>query len=293
MAKVSEEWRLKGNKCFSEGKFEEAIKCYTEAIGANSTNAVLFSNRAMANIKLQRFFEAENDCSKALELNKSLDKAYYRRGLSRKELHLYKSAFSDFKKALELSPHDENVKKEIDSLKVLLNTTSKLRILPVSKVNQLQSKAPMKKITIQNVSTDSKNVDIDLADNIKKLVFSRNPKNHNEFEFDWRQLSVLGIEHKLAYLEAISLPALEHIFKFPFEPKILLEVLQTLAQSKNQMFVFNVLRLITKMPRFSLSVSFFDKEEFQALGIIFQNMSGEVNNAQVIEMAKKFNVKLN
>lgn len=123
----------------------------------------------------------------------------------------------------------------------------------------------MKQIAIknENIGTDSTDINIDLANNIKKLVFSRTPKNYNEFEFDWRTLSALETADKLEYLEMISMTSWKSIFEFPFEPKVLLEVLQTLSHSKNQLFAFQVLQLITKMPRFNLSVSFFDEDEFQ------------------------------
>lgn len=137
----------------------------------------------------------------------------------------------------------------------------------------MQSKAPMKQIAIKNENGITNSTDVDLADNIKKLVFSRTPKNYNEFEFDWRTLSALGIADKLEYLEMISLTSWENIFKFPFEPKILLEVLQTLSHSKNLLFAFQVLQIITKMPRFNLSVSFFDEDEFQGTPLLIASVS--------------------
>lgn len=208
------------------------------------------------------------DCSKALELDNSLDKAYYRRGLSRKELHQYKLALTDFKKALELSPNDDNIKQEIDSLQLFLSTTSKVRIQPALKMPHLQSKVPMKQVAIKNENVVANSTDVNLADDIKKLVFSRTPKSYNEFEFDWRTLSALGNADKLEYLEMIGLTCWENIFKFSFEPKMLLQVLQTLWHSKNQQFVFQVLQLLTKMPRFNLSVEFFDQDEFQGKNYI-------------------------
>jgi len=55
----------------------------------------------------------------ALELAPSFDKAYYRRGLARKELKLYKSALKDFEAALKISNNNE-IQKEYNELKQLL-----------------------------------------------------------------------------------------------------------------------------------------------------------------------------
>ena len=41
----------RGNKAFSSGDYEAAISAYTEAIAADSTDHVLYSNRSAANAK--------------------------------------------------------------------------------------------------------------------------------------------------------------------------------------------------------------------------------------------------
>lgn len=45
---------LQGNALFKEGKYEEAINCYTTGIQFDPTNAVLPANRAMCLLKLKR-----------------------------------------------------------------------------------------------------------------------------------------------------------------------------------------------------------------------------------------------
>lgn len=45
---------LQGNAYFKEGKYEAAIECYTQGITADSTNALLPANRAMAYLKIQK-----------------------------------------------------------------------------------------------------------------------------------------------------------------------------------------------------------------------------------------------
>jgi len=49
-------WLCKqGNRCFKEGRYDEAVECYTQAIGRDSNNAVLYANRAMALLKQEKW----------------------------------------------------------------------------------------------------------------------------------------------------------------------------------------------------------------------------------------------
>ncbi|KAI8514976.1 Mitochondrial import receptor subunit TOM70 [Branchiostoma belcheri] len=74
----------KGNKYFKGGKFEEAIKCYSEALEVcPDTNkkemSTFYQNRAAAYEQLKSFKEVVDDCTKALELDNKYIKALFRR----------------------------------------------------------------------------------------------------------------------------------------------------------------------------------------------------------------------
>ena len=56
------DWRMKqvgaceqGNQCFKEGRYDEAIECYTQAIHLDDNYAVLYANRAMALLKQEKW----------------------------------------------------------------------------------------------------------------------------------------------------------------------------------------------------------------------------------------------
>jgi len=68
-----------GNKSFSEKKFLEAIKYYTEAIEIYPENHLLYSNRSMAYFELKQFDLALNDSTKSIELNEDFVKGHFRK----------------------------------------------------------------------------------------------------------------------------------------------------------------------------------------------------------------------
>ena len=52
-----------GNQCFNESRYDEAVECYTQAIGLDGNYAVLYANRAMALLK-QEMWVSVNDVIK-------------------------------------------------------------------------------------------------------------------------------------------------------------------------------------------------------------------------------------
>jgi len=66
--------------CFVEQDYLKAIPLYSEAIEYNPNSAVLFANRSFAYIRTECFGYALEDASKAITLDRSYVKGYYRRG---------------------------------------------------------------------------------------------------------------------------------------------------------------------------------------------------------------------
>lgn len=101
----------KGNKYFKGGRYELAIKCYTEAIDVCPVQkeqdlSTFYQNRAAAYDQLENLDAVFNDCTRALELNKRYLKAMDRRAkVLRKQVQKLQSAdvesVSKLKMALE------------------------------------------------------------------------------------------------------------------------------------------------------------------------------------------------
>ena len=94
--------KLKGNESFRVGENDESLRCYTRSIALDPTSAVVFANRAMTSIRLERFEAAEDDCTAAIALDPAYSKAWTRRGMTRFKRGKYAPACWDFYQALKL-----------------------------------------------------------------------------------------------------------------------------------------------------------------------------------------------
>ncbi|XP_073336758.1 RNA polymerase II-associated protein 3 isoform X2 [Pagrus major] len=107
----------KGNALFKEGKYNDAIECYTRGMGADPYNPVLPTNRATSFFRLKKYAVAESDCNLAIALNSNYFKAYARRGAARFALKKYESALEDYEMVLKLDPGNLEAQNEIKKIK--------------------------------------------------------------------------------------------------------------------------------------------------------------------------------
>ncbi|KHN18122.1 Serine/threonine-protein phosphatase 5 [Glycine soja] len=70
----AEEFKLLANEVFNARKYSQAIDLYTQAIELNSQNAVYFSNRAFAHLRLEEYGSAIQDATKAIEIDPKYSK---------------------------------------------------------------------------------------------------------------------------------------------------------------------------------------------------------------------------
>jgi tetratricopeptide (TPR) repeat protein len=72
----------KGNTAFAMSNYAEAIECYSRSLELNPRNAIVFANRAMALLKINKFVEAESDCDKSIEIDKKYAKVWGARSIA-------------------------------------------------------------------------------------------------------------------------------------------------------------------------------------------------------------------
>uniref|UniRef100_A0A8B9D720 Sperm associated antigen 1 n=1 Tax=Anser cygnoides TaxID=8845 RepID=A0A8B9D720_ANSCY len=117
----------KGNEAFASGDYMEAVTYYTRSISVLPT-AAAYNNKAQAEIKLQDWDSALQDCEKVLDMEPNNVKALMRRATVNNQLKNYETAIEDLNKVLCIEPENAVAKKN------LLETEKKLKGLkPVSK----------------------------------------------------------------------------------------------------------------------------------------------------------------
>ncbi|KAH3664084.1 hypothetical protein OGAPHI_004798 [Ogataea philodendri] len=120
-----------GNQELKKNDFNGAIKFYTEAIQVYPT-AILYSNRAQAQIKIENYGLAIDDAKKAIELDKNYLKAYYRRAVAFSAILEYKKALADVKIVLSRAPSDKHAQTLENRLVKIINQIKFERAIAVA-----------------------------------------------------------------------------------------------------------------------------------------------------------------
>ncbi|XP_066541109.1 tetratricopeptide repeat protein 12 isoform X3 [Hoplias malabaricus] len=102
----------KGNKAFALGDYEVAVKFYTEGLEQLRDMQTLYTNRAQALIKLQKYKEAINDCEWALKCNDKCIKAHVHMGRAHLALKNFAKSRWCYEKILDIEPEREAMVKD-------------------------------------------------------------------------------------------------------------------------------------------------------------------------------------
>ncbi|XP_036732180.2 sperm-associated antigen 1 [Manis pentadactyla] len=134
----------KGNEAFNSGDYEEAVMYYTRSISVLPT-IVAYNNRAQAEIKLQNWNSAFQDCEKVLELEPGNVKALLRRATTFKHQNKLQEAIEDLSKVLDVEPDNELAKKTLAEVERDLKnsepaskTQTKARRMVIQEVENLE-----------------------------------------------------------------------------------------------------------------------------------------------------------
>jgi len=133
---TSRKCKERGNECMKEGDFVAALENYEEGLEYRRDDKTLWTNKALAELKVFRWHDAINSCNKVIEYSeifedgfmKSKDpnfKAFTRRAVALRALHRWEDALSDLEDALKLFPKDKEAKDLYEKTKVALAETKK------------------------------------------------------------------------------------------------------------------------------------------------------------------------
>ncbi|KAI4206078.1 MAG: hypothetical protein LQ348_001078 [Seirophora lacunosa] len=125
------ELKQKGNQAFKEHDWPKAVDFYTKAIEANDKDPSFFCNRAQANIKLESYGYAIADASKAIDLDSSYIKAYWRRAIANTAVLNSRDALKDFKVVVRKEPNNSDAKIKLAECERIVKRVEFLRAIEV------------------------------------------------------------------------------------------------------------------------------------------------------------------
>ncbi|KAF8032860.1 hypothetical protein BT93_D1673 [Corymbia citriodora subsp. variegata] len=181
--KLADEEREKGNECFKEQKYPEAVKHYSESLRRNPKDARAYSNRAACYTKLGALPEGLKDAEKCIELDPTFSKGYTRKGAVQFFMKEYDKALETYQEGLK---HDPNNQELLDGVRRCIEQNNKASRgdLTPEELKERQAKA-MQDPEIQNILTDPvmRQVLIDFQENPKAAQeHSKNPMVMNKIQ---------------------------------------------------------------------------------------------------------------
>jgi len=106
----SQQHKEQGNLFFKQGKWQDAITEYSEAIRRNPNEPLLYSNRATTYCKLMGWEAALKDCETCLKIDPNFIKALIRQGKIYHVLKQYHKSLMAYRKAAEIDANNGDLK---------------------------------------------------------------------------------------------------------------------------------------------------------------------------------------
>ncbi len=117
MVQKLDRMKSEGNAEYKRGKWQSAMDKYTDALAVDpsnkGTNAKLYQNRALCNIKLKNYDQAIEDCEAAIKLDPSYTKAKKTKANALGQSGDWEGAVKELKALAEADPSDATLAKEI------------------------------------------------------------------------------------------------------------------------------------------------------------------------------------
>jgi len=126
-----EELKQKGNDAFKNGKNDEAINYWSDAITHVENNdndkdllKVLYSNRSGAYLKLKNKQKALDDANKCISLDRSWTKGFIRKGDALHSDLKYIEAYNSYNEGSRIDPNDKSIKEKMETMMNLIARAS-------------------------------------------------------------------------------------------------------------------------------------------------------------------------
>jgi len=106
-----------GNRAFTQGKFDQALKSYNEAIEIWPENHILYSNRSATYLQLKNYDKALEDAEHCISLAKDFPKGFFRKCQVLLELNKKEEALASLIQARDLAPKDDEILALLEKIK--------------------------------------------------------------------------------------------------------------------------------------------------------------------------------
>uniref|UniRef100_A0A023EQZ7 Putative small glutamine-rich tetratricopeptide repeat tpr-containing protein n=1 Tax=Aedes albopictus TaxID=7160 RepID=A0A023EQZ7_AEDAL len=123
----AENLKNEGNRLMKEEKYQEALNTYSKAINLDATNPVFYCNRAAAYSRLGDYQSAADDCRMSLRYDPNYSKAYGRLGLAYSKMNKHELALDAYQNALRIEPDNQDYK---NNMSVTQQRLEELRSAP-------------------------------------------------------------------------------------------------------------------------------------------------------------------
>lgn len=141
-ADIADAFKEEANRFFKDGDYNKAIEKYTEALAVKES-AVYLSNRSLAYLRTECFGYALEDASKAIALDNSYIKGYYRRAMVYMALEKFKEALQDLETVIRHAPQDKTARAKYTACqKIYLRRSFEKAIFVEEKAPVLESFDP-------------------------------------------------------------------------------------------------------------------------------------------------------
>jgi len=131
---------------FKAGQMPVAEVLYSKAIEHDSSAKALYGNRSMVRAKMGKYEEALEDGNKAVELDPTWGKGYFRRGKALFGCERFTEAFKAFEKASEIEPSNKDLKKEMAAAEAAAKKAAEEKVATPAQPEASSAPKPVKKV---------------------------------------------------------------------------------------------------------------------------------------------------
>lgn len=143
-----------GIECLEKDEDHEALAHLTAAIALDSTNPLLFINRAAAYARLKNYDDAMEDAETAVEMRSNWPEAYLRKGAIYLAEWRHRLAFCAFRCGLNLDPGNERLGRALFESKTRMQNTKNGTRYPKPPTHPLMDKSTHEKLRRNSFTRD-------------------------------------------------------------------------------------------------------------------------------------------